>query len=149
MQQKKERLTLKMLLQQLKQPYKQLKSHCQILKMQKNLEQAKSKLAVAQAAYQAALASSNRSTRSKVAVSTAVQAQQAKATYDLPAQTYAEQNKEEDIRYYQSVLLIQRSAFSARSSSTGQARAPQHTTVQLLELELLKVELLELELLEY
>ena len=91
-----------------------------------NLEQAKSKLAVAQAAYQAALTAQT-DQESKVAVLTAVQAQ-AKATYDLLAQTYAEQNKEEDIRYYQSVLAHTEERF-ARSLPTGQARAPQHTTV--------------------
>ena len=91
-----------------------------------NLEQAKSKLAVAQAAYQAALTAQT-DQEAKVAVLTAVQAQ-AKATYDLLAQTYAEQNKEEDIRYYQSVLAHTEERF-ARSLPTGQARAPQHTTV--------------------
>ena len=91
-----------------------------------NLEQAKSKLAVAQAAYQAALTAQT-DQEAKVAVLTAVQAQ-AKATYDLLAQTYAEQNKEEDIRYYQSVLAHTEERF-ARSPITGQAGATQHTTV--------------------
>lgn len=93
---------------------------------EENLEQAKSKLAVAQAAYQAALTAQT-DQEAKVAVLTAVQAQ-AKATYDLLAQTYAEQNKEEDIRYYQSVLAHTEERF-ARSPLTGQAGATQHTTV--------------------
>ena len=93
---------------------------------EENLEQAKSKLAAAQAAYQTALTAQT-DQEAKVAVLTAVQAQ-AKATYDLLAQTYAEQNKEEDIRYYQSVLAHTEEHF-ARSSLTGQARAPQHTAL--------------------
>ena len=91
-----------------------------------NLEQAKSKLAVAQAAYQAALTAQT-DQEAKVAVLTAVQAQ-AKATYDLLAQTYAEQNKEEDIRYYQSVLAHTEERF-ARSPLTGQVGDPQHTAL--------------------
>ena len=93
---------------------------------EENLEQAKSKLAVAQAAYQAALTPQT-DQEANVAVLTAVQAH-AKATYDLLAQTYAEQNKEEDIRYYQSVLAHTEERF-ARSPLTGQAGATQHTTV--------------------
>ena len=93
---------------------------------EENLEQAKSKLAVAQAAYQAALTAQT-DQEAKVAVLTAVQAQ-AKATYDLLAQTYAEQNKEEDIRYYQSVLAHTEERF-ARSLPTGQVGDPQHTAL--------------------
>ena len=93
---------------------------------EENLEQAKSKLAVAQAAYQAALTAQT-DQEAKVAVLTAVQAQ-AKATYDLLAQTYAEQNKEEDIRYYQSVLAHTEERF-ARYPLTGQVGDPQHTAL--------------------
>ena len=93
---------------------------------EENLEQAKTKLAAAQAAYQAALTAQT-DQEAKVAVLTAVQAQ-AKATYDLLAQTYAEQNKEEDIRYYQSVLAHTEERF-ARSPLTGQAGDPQHTAL--------------------
>lgn len=93
---------------------------------EENLEQAKTKLAAAQAAYQAALTAQT-DQEAKVAVLTAVQAQ-AKATYDLLAQTYAEQNKEEDIRYYQSVLAHTEERF-ARSPLTGQVGDPQHTAL--------------------
>ena len=93
---------------------------------EENLEQAKTKLAAAQAAYQAALTAQT-DQEAKVAVLTAVQAQ-AKATYDLLAQTYAEQNKEEDIRYYQSVLAHTEERF-ARSPLAGQVGDPQHTAL--------------------
>ena len=90
------------------------------------MEQAKTKLAAAQAAYQAALTAQT-DQEAKVAVLTAVKAQ-AKATYDLLAQTYAEQNKEEDIRYYQSVLAHTEERL-ARSPLTGQVGDPQHTAL--------------------
>ena len=68
--------------------------------------------------------SSNRS-RSKV-VLTAVKAQ-SKATYDLLAQTDAEQNKEEDIRYYQSVWPHTEEYFAC-SPLTGQVgRSPAYS----------------------